>query len=370
MTSVALPQCSTVYTGLDGPLGIVQTDQGNLLIAESGTPIPNTGRLSILDLAGNRRTLLSGLPSGVNDVGRPSGPAGLFLRGRTLYLTMGVGDASQAGPLPGTIVLNPTPSSPIFASVLALHFSSNVEVTTEGFALTLADQQTLAGGGAVRLSNGHGDQITIDLVANFPDYVPNPLPQLAANVTHSNPFSLVAVGERLYVTDGGRNRVWEVDLPTGTFRTLAEFSNVANPLFPAVGGPFQEAVPTGIAYSEGRLLVTLFRGFPFAQNTAVVEQVDPRTGSHGVLLTGLNSAVDILPLHDRANTSYLVLLHASFGPFFGGPGQVLRVAGPNSPGVPVTNCLTLPTSMALDAKTDLLYVTELGGRIVAVRMAP
>src|SRR5687767_5244180 len=112
-------------SGLQLPLGITISNQGNLLVSETGTRVANSGRISIVDLAGNRRTLVDGLPSGINDVGEPSGPAGLFLRGRTLYVVIGVGDVGipQPGPPPGRLLPNPNPSSPILSSVLAIHFS-------------------------------------------------------------------------------------------------------------------------------------------------------------------------------------------------------------------------------------------------------
>src|SRR5215207_3242645 len=115
----ASAQCpvTNLASGLRVPLGIIQTDQGNLLVAETGTPAPNTGRISIVDLgSGGRRTLLDGLPSGLNDVGEPSGPVGLFLRGRTLYVAVGVGDVVVGVGIPGAAVPNPnSPSSPIFS---------------------------------------------------------------------------------------------------------------------------------------------------------------------------------------------------------------------------------------------------------------
>jgi len=79
-------QCNTVTTGLREPLGTTLTNQGNLLVSETGTPATGSGRISIIDSSGNRRTLLAGLPSAINDVSEPSGPAGLFIRGRTLYV--------------------------------------------------------------------------------------------------------------------------------------------------------------------------------------------------------------------------------------------------------------------------------------------
>src|SRR5688572_10183459 len=117
-TAGAQPICpvTPLTSGLRLPLGITQSNLGNLVVGESGTAVPNSGRISLVDLDGNRRTLLDGLPSGINDVGDPSGPAGVFMRGRTLYVAIGVGDVGRAGPLPGTTVLNANPlSSPIFS---------------------------------------------------------------------------------------------------------------------------------------------------------------------------------------------------------------------------------------------------------------
>jgi hypothetical protein len=359
-------------SGLQRPTAITQSNHGNLVVSESGTSAPNTGRISIVDLGGNRRTLLDGLPSGTSfEVNQPSGPAGVIMRGRTVYAAIGVGDAVQAGPLVGTTLPNPNRSSPIFSSVLAIHFSAHVEETTAGFALTLADHEALALGEPVQLSNAHGDNIRIELVADFPDYTPNPLPFLSANVRNTNPFSLVAVGDQLYVTDGGQNLVWDVDLPTRTFSVLTTFAGVPNPFFnptpppPSLGGPFLEAVPTGIAYSDGQLLVTLFRGFPFPVGASAVEQVDPLTGTHASFITMLTTAVDILPMRRQEDTSYLVLQHAS-GPVLSGPGRLLQFQV-NRPSRVLESCLDHPTSMTLDAKTGTLYVTEIAaGRIVAI----
>ena len=360
-----------LISGLQIPLGITQSNQGNLLVSESGTRAPNTGRISVVDLEGNRWTLVGGLPSGINDVNAPSGPAGLFMRGRTLYVAMGIGNSILAGPLPRTALPNPNPSSPIFSSVLAIHFSANVEKTTAGFMLTPADQEALASGEKVTLRNGGGDEIAVELVANFPDYTPDPLPTFPPNVRGSNPFSLVVGGDQVYVTDGGMNLLWQVDIPTGAFAPLAVFPNIPNPLFPILGGPFVEPVPTGVRYSDGQLLVALFTGFPFAPGISQIRSVDPETGAQSPFITGLKTAIDVLPIRDGRDTHYLVLQHASpTGPFFPPPGLVLLFEAAGGPPIIIDNSLITPTSMALDEKTDTVYVTELAGRIVAIPLAP
>jgi hypothetical protein len=401
--SIAIPglrlqaQCPApeLTSGLQRPGGIIRSGQKNLLVSETGTGA-NDGRVTIVDLSGNRRALLSGLPSGIADVGDPSGPAGLFRRGNTLYVAIGIGDSVRLGPTAGTLVPNPNgASSPIFSSVLAIQCDDDfVEGTTRGFTLSPADHLSLATGQPVRLSNGGRDKVTIEMVVKFPIFVANPLASLLTNVRGSNPFDLVLDGDRqrhdgddnkdrrqsdfLYVTDGGRNLVWKVDVRSGAFSMLTDFPLVPNPLAPGVGGPFSEAVPTGIAYSGGTLLVALFRGVPFAPGTSVVEPVDPLTGSHidpltGIhlpFITGLKTAIDVLPVRNQHDTDYLVLQHASAGPFFGSPGLLLRFESSGGPPTVIADCLTRPTAMTLDERTSTLYVTELAGRIVAIPLEP
>lgn len=342
-----------LVTGLLGPLGLAQSPLGNLLVAESGTFAPNTGRLSIVGLDGSRRTLLDGLPSGLNDVSEPSGPAGLAMRGRTVYLAIGVGDTQLPGGAP-----NPTPSSPIFSSILAIHLSAHVEQTSAGFVLSLADHEALSGGESLTLSNGGGDAIRVQLIVDFPD----------TNPTNKNPFALVAVGRHLYVTDGGQNLVWKVDLTTGAASVLTTFPQVANPLFGIVGPPFTDAVPTGIAYAGGQLLVALFTGVPFAPGVSSVVQVDPITGATTPLITSLKTAIGVLVTMAGANGDHhLVLQHASAGPFFGSPGSLLRFDSPAAAPVPINICLNRPTSMVFDRHAAAVYVAELvTGAIVKI----
>jgi hypothetical protein len=91
--------CSLVTTAgasdLQRPAKLIHTPLGNLLIAEVGTPsaAANTGRVSIVDRNGNRRTLVDGLPSApTNAANTPSGPSGLYLAGRTLFVVIGEGN--------------------------------------------------------------------------------------------------------------------------------------------------------------------------------------------------------------------------------------------------------------------------------------
>jgi hypothetical protein len=361
-------QCTDVINGLREPLSSALTNQGNLLVSETGTGAFHSGRISIVDAQGNRRTLLDGLPSAINDVNDASGPAGIFMRGRTLYMAIGTGDAGRPGPVPGTTMPNPAPiSSPIFSAILGIQFSANTENTTTGFALTPADEQSLANGETVVLSDGVGT-LKIRVVVDFPNYVANPVPAFAGNIQLSNPFGVVPVDDVLYVTDGGRNRVWQVDLLTGSYSTLVTFPAIPNPLFGIVpaGGPFLDPVPTGIVAVNNKLLVTLFRGVPFPPGTSTVQEIDIATATQSVLISDRKTAIDVLPLTEKGDRDYLVLQHASVGPFFASPGLILRFENPSDPPSVVTSCLVRPTSLILNQKTGTLYVTEYGGRVVSV----
>ena len=353
---------SDLVSGLRRPMGIAASNRGNLIVSETGTFTAHSGRISIVGLDGTRRTLIDGLPSGINDVAEPGGPAGLIVRGRTIYVVLGVGDSVLPAPIPTRHLPNPAVSSPIYSSVLAIHVSAHVEQTTSGFTFSTGDQQTLAAGGRVILSNGGGDSIEIELIADFPDYVPDPLPANLALVRGSNPFDIAIRADTLFVTDGGRNLIWAVDLESRTYSVLTTFPPIPNPV-PGFG-PVVEAVPTGIEYVNGRLLATLFRGVPFPAGTSTVVEIDPETGVYLPLIGGLKTAIDVT--HLPGTDSYLVLQHSSGGaPFFGGPGVVLGFASPSSAPQLLADCLVRPTTMWFDAKSGNLHVAEmLSGRIV------
>src|SRR5262245_56478660 len=77
--------------GLQFPQRMIVSPMGNLLVSEGGTAAPNTGRVSIVNRQGNRRSLLDGLPAGSGHGIPAFGPGGMGLDGRTLYIVMGEG---------------------------------------------------------------------------------------------------------------------------------------------------------------------------------------------------------------------------------------------------------------------------------------
>jgi hypothetical protein len=365
----ACPAVETFATGLLAPSKIIQSPLGNFIVAEGGPEVPNNGRVSIVDQQGNRRTLIDGLPSARTFVGDFNGTTGVWLDGRTLYVLNGQGDVTLPGPVPGTEVANPTPASPIFSSVLAVQFSGAMEDTTSGVTLTLADHQALKAGQRLTRSDAKGHKMLIELIADFPDYKPEPRPNFAANVRHSHPYGLVGEGQQLYIIDAGFNIVRKVDARRGTTETLASFAPTPNPRFPA-GPPVLENVPTSIRWDGHDLLVTLLSGGPFfLPGYSTIQQVDPRTGGITPLINGLSSAIDVAPLGARGrDESFLSLEHNLTFPT-PGPGRIQSFSSASGNTVVLADCLTTPTSMVLDRKGDRIVITELStGRLMTLRL--
>jgi len=158
-------------------------------------------------------------------------------------------------------------------------------------------------------------------------------------------------------------------LRVGAHAGLAVFSPIANTS--GLGGPpVVEAVPTGLAYSDGQVLVSLLSGGPFIPGLSRVKTVDPVTGAQSDFLTGLRTSIDVLPVVDDGDTDYLTLQNnfAPAPPFPPTGASVRRFEAPGSDSVVVNGCtLYRPTSMSIDPKTGKLYATELvKGTVVSV----
>src|SRR3954452_11828032 len=82
---------TVLATGLQHPIKLSFTPRGNLLVAENGTE-KNSGRVSIVDRSGKRRTLIQGLPSGLSSPNNdPDGVTGVEVREHILYIVIGEG---------------------------------------------------------------------------------------------------------------------------------------------------------------------------------------------------------------------------------------------------------------------------------------
>ena len=357
---------SVLATGLRAPVKAIITPKGNLLVAEAGSG-PNTGRISIIDLNGNRRTLIDGLPSGLAPPNLdPSGPSALALRGRTLFVVIGAGDATLAGPVPATEMINPNPSSPFLSSVLQFRLSTQVEETTQGFTL---DQTGLLNNGFSKTTDAAGNELFVEVVTNFRSYTYDSRPNFAGNVRAANPFGIALNGRKLYVVDASQNQIWEVDTDTRSRRTIIVFGPKPNPLFPTLGPPFLDVVPDGVRLIGKSLLVPFLTGFPFAPGNAEIRKIRLTNGANEPFIVGLTSAIDVLPVMDQSGQNRFFVLEFSTNQLAGAPGRLSRYDQPDGAPVVLVSNLVSPTSLVRDEITGDLFVTEIfPGRITRVRV--
>ncbi|MEO8072324.1 MAG: ScyD/ScyE family protein [Acidobacteriota bacterium] len=371
LTANTVPaQTSSVFvTGLKAPEKIIYAQrQGYFLVSEAGiADVPNSGRISIITNDGQRFTLLDGLPSGPaapsND---PSGPSALLIQGNKLYIAIGTGNETINGPAPGSEIPNPNPNSPLFSSVL------EYSLPTFGFRFGRAEFNTLTSADHARLANGETVFIgrpgllrsRIRLIANFPDFTPNPRPDVPNNVRNSNPFGLVLHGNTLYVADAAQNNIRTVDLEDGSVGTLITYPARMNPT--PVGAPFIDPVPDSLRLFGNKLLVTFLTGFPFPAGQADVRQYDLESGEESQLIGGLSSAIDVLPVSSGFCSS-IYTLEFSTNMLMGAPGRIQRFDAPNGPPTVIANNLISPTSMARHPASGDFLVTEIfPGRITRI----
>ena len=360
---------SVLASGLRAPVKTIITPKGNLLVAEAGNG-PNSGRISIIDGSGNRRTLIDGLPSGLAPPNLdPSGPSALALRGRTLFVVIGAGDGTLPGPVPATEMINPNPSSPFLSSVLTFRLNAQVEDTTQGFTLTLADQTAIQTRGFARIADAAGSELTLEVVTNFRNYTYDSRPNFAGNVRASNPFGIAVNGRKLYVVDASQNQVWEVDSDTGEKRSIIVFGPKANALFPTLGPPFIDPVPDGVRLIGKSLLVPFLTGFPFVPATAEIRKIRLVNGANEPFIGGLSSAIDVLPVADQFGQNRFFVLEFSTNMLANAPGRLSRYDQPDGIPVVLVNNLVSPTSLVRDETTGDLFVTEIfPGRITRVHV--
>ncbi|MFN7925311.1 MAG: ScyD/ScyE family protein [Bryobacteraceae bacterium] len=345
-----------VAAGLQAPQKLALTAGGNFLVTEGGEK-PNEGRVSIVTRAGARRSLIEGLPTGVSPEGEASGPTGIALRGRTLYVAIGVGDAEVDGPRPGSAVFSPKgPSSPLFSSVLVFELSGDADAASAPFRMTPAQHMALAVGDEIELDNGAGANARASMLVNFVDAIPDP----GAIYRFSNPWGIEvsADGNTLWVADASMDVVWRVDTRTGRPRMAGALPRQNNPT--PVGGPIIDSVPTAVHSCGGELLVSQLTGFPFLSNAARIHALDTERRTFAPFIANLSLVTDFA----CTGSSELFVLEMS-GNFLAqppAPGRLLRYSSPQ-PTV-VSNAVILPVGLAYDEARRSVYVLELTGRLL------
>jgi len=312
-----------LVTGLDNPRGIAIGPAGRILIAEAGTGGTGaggatpamTGHLTEF-FKGKVRRLLA-LPSVKTDMGEVSGPTSVAAATGLgeMFVTMGGGPTPPFGYL-----LRANPARTFFVADIEEH----------------------------------------ELVNN-PDGVTPP---------DSNPYGVAVVGDgSLLVADAGANTLLQVDR-NGTVHTVAVFPTAPNPLFPSVGPPTVQAVPTSIAIGpDGGWYVGELRGFPFVVPSHVWRVEPGSRDVHCVLgattgpcvdwASGLRHVVSIAfgPDGDLYVSQFGPGPGPPFLPGWGTPGAVVRVDADTKAVTAVVSGLNAPGGIAVDAN-GTIFVTN------------
>jgi hypothetical protein len=98
-----------------------------------------------------------------------------------------------------------------------------------------------------------------------------------------------------------------------------------------------------------------------------VRRVDRHTGAHEPIVTGLQTAIDVLPVNRGRGLFYVLEFSSNY--LAGAPGRLLRVEeGGASPTVLVTGLRT-PVHMEVDPRTgDMLVLEHAADRLVLVQI--
>lgn len=367
-TSALLAQGTpeVVTTGLRSPQKMVLTPRGNFLVSEPSMTA-NAGRVSFVSRGGVRRSLIEGLPSGVDVTGTAgSGPTGLAVRQGTLYVAIGVGDGERSGPTPGSSVHNTaSPSSPLFATILRFRFNHEVDMINGTFQISATQQRDLADGKTLELEDGQGGTARVAVLARFPVSEPNP--QSIYKFSNAWGITLSAGGGELWVADASMNSLVRVNTMTGTWDRVTRFAPVPNNT--GVGAPFVDPVPTAVrAFQQNQLLVSYLTGFPFAPGAARIMLVNPQNGQYSPFVYDLTSCTDFWVRTRGAQRPQFFVLEFSSNQSAPQPppGRLLRYDTAEST-VAATG-LIAPVSLAFDESTDEMFILELTGRILKLKI--
>lgn len=320
LTFAAAQNGTTVATDLNGPMGLLVDDDGNLWIIDSGlggdesidvvnpqmgeamsAPYGDTSRIIRVGADGSQE-VMAHLPS-INLTTEMAGGARLALLNGSVYATMGFW-IEGTGDDPGSI----TPS-------------------------------------VVRIEDGEVVRVA-DLWAFEHEHNPDGF------VVESHPYGLAAGPDgMLWVADAGANTLLRVDPSSGSVELMATLDGLPGPMpNPARGGAMEaDPVPTGITVgADGTIYLALLSGFPFVPGSAKVMTVSP-DGELSDYATGLSTLTDVQAAPDGNLYAVRVFLFGEQGP---GPdsGAVYRIA--NGEVTEVLTGLSVPTAIAFNQAGD------------------
>lgn len=311
-----------IASGLAGPMGIETDAKGNIWVTESGTAVPdaendthnNNGKVILITPDGQKYDAIVNLESYANaHSGELQGTVHILRDGEMLYVLSGDhlyrADISNFKPGDTPLDAGSLPSEDIFSIVSQWPLESN------------------------------------------PDH-------------DSHPYNLTKGPDgNLYIADAGANAILHRK-GVNDYSILAEIPAIPNPLFPGLGGPTVQSVPTSILYDGEAFLVTSLTGFPFPAGEAIIYKV-ALSGEVSVYQKGFTMLVDIV---EGVNSNRLVAQHASsFNPASGfapNSGSLIWTNGTNA--TVLAEGLSQPVAVK-QVDDHTWYVTSLGdGAVIKV----
>jgi len=313
------PPGDIIAAGLQNPRGIsLDTDGTTVIVSEVGG-----GQLTRITADGQVSVAASGLPTasffspaaGADEVG---GPSSAFPLGGGFILTLSEAPTSE--------------------------FQSVYFLSAQGDLILIADM------GAYEQANNTDGALN---PAMEPDLL-------------SNPYDVLPDGQGgLYVSDSGANAILHI-AEDGTITPYAIFDALPNPLFPAVGGPTMQQVPTGMAIGpDGALYVGVLTGFPFPEGGALVYRLEDLNddgnalgdGEVTVYASGLTSVTDIAFDTDGS----LLVVQFSTNMLAQELGQIVRVSGGTNE--VVVDGLITPTGIVVTTDGRVIVSQEFAGLV-------
>lgn len=310
------PNVHIVAGNLANPRGFTWGPDGALYVAESGTPpagfqppaappppgsppvINNNGRILRIVPGAAPQVLADGLPVFVGPLGDTLGPASVAFIGNTLYA------AIAAGPKHG---------HPEMAGGIYRVEGGGVTLVADTDAYNVANPPT---------QNNH-DENTDEL---------------------SNPYDMLTIGNRLYVTDGNKDVIHVID------PSAPEGSRITRLIDLSTG---THKVLTGISRGpDGNLYVSNLTAFPFPTAAGEVRRIS-LSGTASSVASGLSAATGVAVAPD--GTIYATEIASTPGgpPFLIPPGRIV-IATPDGPSE-LASPLFFPTILRWGA--DGLYAS-------------
>jgi plastocyanin len=202
---------------------------------------------------------------------------------------------------------------------------------------------------------------TVTDVGEFNNDHPPP-PQNGDAVPGGNPYDMVSLGKKLYISDGNYNRVLEADPLTGGLKILATF-------YP---GP----VTVGMAVAPDRkeIYVAQYGNAPYLPGSGYITAVTPE-GKVRKAVTGLTTPIDMAFAKD--GTMYVLQYAAKFDSkhlrYVPNTGSLLRIDKDGTK-TPLVTRLMFPTALTI-GPDGAIYLSDFGnesnfGEGVILRVVP